>query len=149
MDEKKLIEQKIFNNTDDYQDIMAIPYHHSKRHLPMNQLDRAFQFAPFGALEGFSDLIQQKTKDYARKKYLNSTEEDKIKRQLEYLTNHPRKVDISYFNDESGYYEHLKGYLQKLDWKKGRAEFEDTSIVILNIRLIQLLNNNDSPKKGS
>lgn len=139
MDEKRLIEQKIFNDTSSYNDIMNVPYHQSKRHLPMNQLDRAFQFAPFGALEGFNDLIKEKTNLYARKKFTTSKDEETITKQLKYLQTHPLKVDVNYFNDESGYYEHFKGFLQKIDWKKGRAIFDEVSVVILNIRYIKLV----------
>jgi len=139
MDEKKLIEQKIFNDTSAYNDIMDIPYHQSKRHLPMNQLDRAFQFAPFGALEGFNDLIKEKTELYTRKKYTTAEDEARTIKQLKYLQTHPLKVDVNYFNDTSGYYEHFKGFLQSVDWKKGRAEFEEISVVILNIRSIKLV----------
>jgi len=46
---------------------------------------------------------------------------------------------VNYFNDTSGYYEHFKGFLQSVDWKKGRAEFEEISVVILNIRSIKLV----------
>ncbi|MFC6177372.1 hypothetical protein ACFQAV_11005 [Companilactobacillus huachuanensis] len=140
MDEKKLIEQKIFNDTSSYRDIMNIPYHQSKRHLPMNQLDRAFQFAPFGALEGFNDLIKEKTDLYSRKKFTTGADDKIIILQLKYLQKHPLKVDVNYFNDNSGYYEHLKGFLQTIDWKKGRANFDEVSVVILNIRSIKLLN---------
>lgn len=140
MDEKKLIEQKIFNDTSSYSDIMDLPYLPSKRHLPMNELDRAFQFAPFGALEGFNDLIKETTKNFARKKYTDSTVEKQIDRQLKYLQRHPDlEVDVNHFNDESGFYEHVKGTFQKIEPKKGRVMFADTSIVIQNIRSIKLL----------
>lgn len=139
MDEKKLIEQQIFNDTSAYQDIMDLPYTSSKRHLPMEQIDRAAQFAPFGALEGFSSLIKDKTKDYTRKKYSTAAEEKRIMQQLNYLRTHLLKVDVNYFNDESGYYEHLKGYFQKIEPQKGRVTFNETSIVIVNIRAIKLV----------
>ncbi len=137
MNEKDLIEQKIFNDTSSYQDIMNIPYHQSKRHLAMNQLDRAAQFAPFGALEGFNDLIKEKAEDYRRKKYTSTDDEKHIIRQLKYLQIHSSKVEVNYFNDTSGYYEHFKGYLQDIDWLKGRANFDQDSVVILNIRSIK------------
>ena len=139
MDEKKLIEKKIFNDTSMYQDIMSLPYRQSKRHLPMNQLDRAAQFAPFGALEGFSNLIQEKTDEYARKKYSTAEDEALIQRQLSYLQKHQLRVDVNYFNDQSGYYEHVKGTLDETDVKRGRVVFDETSIVIVNIRSIKLL----------
>ncbi|HIY91511.1 MAG TPA: hypothetical protein H9820_01050 [Candidatus Companilactobacillus pullicola] len=137
MDEKKLIEQQIFNDTSAYQDIMDLPYHPSKRHLPMEQLDRAAQFAPFGALDGFSTLIKEKSENYARKKYSTAEQEIHIMQQLNYLKTHPLKVDVNYFNDQSGYYEHLKGYLKKIEPQKGRVTFDETSIVIVNIRAIK------------
>jgi len=139
MDEKRLIEKKIFNDTSAYQDIMDVPYHPSKRHMAMNQLDRAAQFAPFGALVGFNSLIKDKTKMYSLKKYSNSEQETQVQRQLKYLMIHSKEVDVNYFNDESGYYEHVKGKLQGIDWKKGRVTFGETSIVILNIRRIKLI----------
>lgn len=138
MDEKKLIEQQIFNDTSKYQDIMNLPYHVSKRHLPMAQIDRAAQFAPFSALDGFNSLIKEKTKDYTHKKYSTADDERKIMHQLHYLQNNPVKVDVNYFNDESGYYEHLKGYLQKIEPQKGRVSFNEISIVIVNIRQIKI-----------
>lgn len=138
MDEKKLIEQKIFNDTSSYNDIMDVPYHQSKRHLPMNQLDRAFQFAPFGALQGFNDLIQQKTDAYEHKKYPNGEQETIINQQIEFLKTHrDMLVDVTYFNDESGFYEHVKGTLQKIEPTKGRVTFDDISVVVVNIRAIK------------
>jgi len=139
MDEKKLIEKKIFNDTSSYQDILQEPYQQSKRHLPMNQLNRAAQFAPFGALEGFKDLINDKTKAYSLKKYSNAEQENKIIRQIEYLLVHSKMVDVNYFNDKSGYYEHVKGKLAVVDWQKGRATFGEVAVVILNIREIKLI----------
>ncbi|WP_125711286.1 hypothetical protein [Companilactobacillus zhongbaensis] len=140
MDEKKLIEQKIFNDTSQYNDIMDLPYQHPKRHLPMEQLDRAAQFAPFGALEGFNGLIQEKTKDYTRKKYSTQEQENLIIRQIKYLKKHPDLlVDVNYFNDESGYYEHVKGTCSGQDVEKGRVQFGDVSVVQVNIRGIKLV----------
>ncbi|AKP67934.1 hypothetical protein [Companilactobacillus ginsenosidimutans] len=140
MDEKKLIEKKIFNDTSSYADIMDLPYQPSKRHLPMNQRDRAFQFAPFGALEGFNDLIKNKTEMYSKKKYSDETQEQKINRQIKYLQAHTETVvDVNYFNEYSGYYEHVKGTFEKIDSEKGRVTFDETSIVIPNIREIKLV----------
>lgn len=140
MDEKKLIEQNIFNDTSQYNDIMDLPYLHPKRHLPMEQLDRAAQFAPFGALEGFNGLIQEKTKDYTLKKYSNQEQEQLINRQIEYLKKHSELlVDVNYFNDESGYYEHIKGTYTGQNVEKGRVTFNAVSIVQVNIREIKLV----------
>ena len=41
-----------------YDDIIDLPHHVSKRHKPMSLLNRAAQFAPFAALTGFGDVIE-------------------------------------------------------------------------------------------
>ncbi|MCT4445072.1 hypothetical protein EFO98_15375 [Lactiplantibacillus argentoratensis] len=140
MDERKLIEQKLFNDTSKYDDIMDFPYEHPKRHLPMPQIDRAAQFAPFGALAGFGDMIKQKTKDYAQKRYPTEEQEQQIVRQIEYLKKHPELiVDVNYFNEESGYYEHIQGKYKKQNKEKGRVTFDSKNIIQVHIRTIKLV----------
>ncbi|MQS52867.1 hypothetical protein [Companilactobacillus mishanensis] len=143
MDEKKLTEKNIFNDASSYDDIMDLPYRQSKRHLPMNQRDRAFQFAPFGALEGFNDLIKEKTEMYKRRKYADGELEAKVATQIKYLQTHlDLKVDVTFFNDESGFYEHVKDTLTRVEYEKGRAIFGETSVVIAGIREIRLIKGN-------
>lgn len=42
-----------------YDDIIGLPHHVSKRHKPMSLLNRAAQFAPFAALNGHEDAINE------------------------------------------------------------------------------------------
>ena len=42
-----------------YDDIIDLPHHVSKRHKPMSLLNRAAQFAPFAALTGHEDAIEE------------------------------------------------------------------------------------------
>lgn len=42
-----------------YDDIIDMPRHISKKHPHMSQLDRAAQFAPFAALTGYEELIEE------------------------------------------------------------------------------------------
>ncbi len=44
-----------------YEDIINLPHHQSSRHAHMTPLARAAQFAPFAALTGFDDDIDEKT----------------------------------------------------------------------------------------
>ncbi len=44
---------------EDYTDIINLPHHVSQKHPPMSLADRAAQFAPFSALTGLDDSIQQ------------------------------------------------------------------------------------------
>ena len=44
--------------THDYDDIINMPHHVSKRHPQMSMWNRAAQFAPFAALVGYDDAIK-------------------------------------------------------------------------------------------
>ena len=44
--------------TNEYDDIINLPHHVSKRHPQMSMWSRAAQFAPFSALTGYEDAIQ-------------------------------------------------------------------------------------------
>lgn len=43
----------------EYDDIINLPHHISKRHPQMSMLARAAQFAPFSALTGYSNEIKK------------------------------------------------------------------------------------------
>ena len=47
---------------DDYSDIINLPHHVSSRHPQMSMEARAAQFAPFSALTGFEDAIDDTAK---------------------------------------------------------------------------------------
>ena len=46
-----------------YDDIIHLPHHVSKRHLQMSMWNRAAQFAPFAALTGYENAIQESAKE--------------------------------------------------------------------------------------
>ena len=46
-----------------YDDIIHLPHHQSRRHKPMPMSARAAQFAPFAALTGFDSAIRQTADD--------------------------------------------------------------------------------------
>ncbi len=43
---------------DNYEDIIGLEHPEPKRHPRMSRADRAAQFAPFAALTGFEDVIE-------------------------------------------------------------------------------------------
>ena len=43
----------------DYNDIINLPHHVSKKHAPMDMINRAAQFAPFAALTGHGSAIKE------------------------------------------------------------------------------------------
>jgi len=48
--------------THNYDDIINLPHHVSKRHPQMSMYNRAAQFAPFAALTGYDDAIKDTAK---------------------------------------------------------------------------------------
>ena len=50
-----------------YEDILNLPHHVSETHPPMPTADRASQFAPFAALTGYKEAIED-TERLAEKK---------------------------------------------------------------------------------
>ena len=45
-----------------YEDIINLPHHRSKKHPHMSAEERAAQFSPFAALKGFDEKIEQAAK---------------------------------------------------------------------------------------
>ncbi len=50
-----------------YDDIISLPHPEPKRHRRMSRLDRAAQFAPFAALRGYEDVIEERRVAYSEK----------------------------------------------------------------------------------
>ena len=47
----------------DYDDIINLPHHVSKKHPQMSMWSRAAQFAPFAALTGYDNAIKDTAKE--------------------------------------------------------------------------------------
>ena len=61
---------------DNYDDIINLPHHVSKRHPQMSMWNRAAQFAPFAALTGYEDAIQDSIQENLRSFEEKDTKED-------------------------------------------------------------------------
>lgn len=143
--EKEIIEHHLFSDTSRYQDIMDLPRHQSKAHLPMSQHDRAGQFAPFSALTGYHRLIDQTAQHYKNKQYQTGQQALEVRRSLNKLSKQS-PVEVNYFNAESGFYETIKTHLMQINWQAGTATFIDHQnpqqqykIPLANIRSVRNL----------
>ena len=45
-----------------YDDIISLPHHRSTTHPPLSAQQRAAQFAPFAALSGYEDMLDESTR---------------------------------------------------------------------------------------
>ena len=119
-------EQAQFNDTSRYNDIMDVPRHVSRAHLPMTKQDRAGQFAPFAALTGYRELLDKTAQRYANKRYPTGEEVQAI---FAFFRGLPMDeavtLELTYFNGESGYYDHYRGSLSRINWAQQVAYFVD------------------------
>jgi len=83
-----------------YSDIINLPHHVSKVHPPMSMHQRAAQFAPFAALVGYEDVIDETARQTDSKRELDETEKAELDRKLGILASHLKEkpvVEIEYF----------------------------------------------------
>lgn len=138
MDEKEIIERQLFSDTSRYDDIMDLPAHRSKAHLPMSQEDRAGQFSPFAALTGFNSLIRDTAEIYSHKKYLSAQQAAQVRRQLLAAQQSQIPVVVHFFDDQSGYYEEFQDRVTNLKWERGRVFFANHhAIAIANVESLR------------
>lgn len=105
------------NNAGKYDDIINLPHHVSKTHKQMPIYDRAAQFAPFSALTGYEDVINETarlTDEFIEiDGYIKAEIDMKLQKIRENLKN--RKAYVSDTNklksyEDDGNVNDLKGY---------------------------------------
>ena len=105
-----------------YDDIMNLPHHQSKDRAHMSLHDRAAQFAPFAALSGHEEAIEETARLTDEKITLDETTIERINEKLYDISQHlPEKknVSITYFRPDThksgGAYLTDVGAIKKLD----------------------------------
>ncbi len=83
-----------------YDDIIDLPHHVSKKHPRLTMEQRAAQFAPFAALTGYGDAVKETARLTENRIELDEEEkliiDNKLKEILNNIQNNP-KVTITYF----------------------------------------------------
>lgn len=115
-----------------YEDIINLPHHVSKKHPQMSMHDRAAQFAPFAALSGHSEAIAETARLTDRKIDLDEYEKMKLDEKLSILQAHIKeapKVNVTYFcpddNKAGGRYKTIKKRLRRIDVAAHILHLED------------------------
>ncbi|MBO4894242.1 MAG: hypothetical protein II702_00475 [Clostridia bacterium] len=105
-----------------YDDIINLPAPVSDRHPHMSMVNRGAQFAPFAALSGYEEAVDETARLTARKIESDDEEIRKINRCLviirEKLREKPEiKIDYFVFDEykEGGRYESVTGTVRKID----------------------------------
>ena len=139
-------------NKDNYEDIINMPHHISKKHPQMSIEARAAQFAPFAALTGYSDAVKETARltekrieiDEGLKLQLNN----KLKKIIQNI-NTTSKVTFTYFvyddKKEGGKYVNKTGCIKKIDVVNEHIILTDKTKIPINeiINIIEDTANNE------
>ena len=103
-----------------YDDIINRPHHRSKTHPHMPLIDRAAQFAPFAALTGYGDAIDETARiTYIRPDLDEQQLAELNERLLQIMAKPDTVVCITYFVPDErkagGRYEQAEGVIKKID----------------------------------
>lgn len=105
-----------------YDDIINLPHHTSSKHPRMTRTARAAQFAPFAALTGLDDEMEETARLTDKKIILDEEQKQIINRELLFIKNNPQKdipVIITFFKSdgrkEGGAYIEKEVRIKKID----------------------------------
>lgn len=129
-----------------YKDIINLPHYVSKKRPQMSMEDRAAQFAPFSALVGFDDGIEETNRQVEQFTDLDEDVMQELDEKLRYIQTHIAEnplVEITYFVPdglkEGGEYKTVRGSVKKIDKDNVSICFTDKqSFLIKTIRQIIL-----------
>lgn len=105
-----------------YDDIIRLPHPRSLRHCPMSRQNRAAQFAPFAALNGYEDAIDETSRLTDRAPGTDeealSLMNEKLHALLDVIRDQP-EVTITFFepdpHKEGGAYMRVSGRIRRVD----------------------------------
>jgi len=119
-----------------YDDIINLKRPISKKHKPMSLYNRAAQFAPFAALTGYDDVIDETGRLTDEMLQLDEYQKSDINNQLLYLIENKDVVaSYTYFIKDKykkgGSYVTVVGNIKKVDLDNHKIMLEDKTIVII------------------
>lgn len=128
-----------------YDDMIHLPHHVSKRHPQMPLLNRAAQFSPFAALTGHDAAIQEAARLTDSFTELSEDRKTQLDEQLQLIReNLDRKpeCEILYFQPDEkkngGAYKTVHGRIKKIDEYGRRIIFTDgTAVPVDHLFLIK------------
>ena len=111
----------------DYQDMLDMPRHVSRRHPQMSLSARAAQFSPFAALTGYEDVIAEAGRHTDSRIYLSDDEKLSINDAIKDSVG--KGISLVCFvpdeRKEGGSYEKAEGTLRRIDPESGVLILDD------------------------
>ena len=107
---------------ENYEDIINLPHHISKKHRPMPREARAAQFAPFAALTGYESDVNEAARYTGKRRELGEYETERLNRRINEIRDgiHGNtEVIITYFKPDEkkagGEYLNIGGRVRKIN----------------------------------
>lgn len=107
---------------ENYEDIINLPHHISKKHRPMPREARAAQFAPFAALTGYESDVNEAARYTGKRRELGEYETERLNHRINEIRDgiHGNtEVIITYFKPDEkkagGEYLNIGGRVRKID----------------------------------
>lgn len=118
-----------------YDDIINLPHHVSSTRTPMPMENRAAQFAPFAALSGHDDAIEETARLTTEKPELSPGELDKLSKRLVYAIEKDAEIVITFFQPDT-----LKqgGSIRQTQGKVKNVDETDGVIVLTDKQTVRL-----------
>lgn len=123
-----------------YDDIFELP-HYEPKHPRMSIENRSAQFAPFSALTGYEDLVEESGRFTETEKELNEDEKDILDRKLSLIykklnSSDVFNVKVKYFEKDlrksGGKYKEYIGIVKRIDRYKQMIIFNDGMQIIIH-----------------
>lgn len=119
----------------DYSRIMDHPHYRSKKRVPMTMMQRAAQFAPFAALSGYDEAVNETMRVTEEKIILDEDSVKEIDRTLRYAMLSHQPVKITYYIPDplkpGGSYVSLTGCIYKVDMLEDVVIMDDGSAILM------------------
>ena len=132
---------KKLNSTGKYEDIIKLPHHVSKKYPQMTMESRAAQFAPFAALVGYEDAVEETARLTTKRIELNEEEKNILDMKLQMLKEQMHvqiypEISVMYFvpdlKKEGGKYIKISGTIKKIDEYKQLLILDDKTQIPIN-----------------
>ncbi len=105
-----------------YNDIIDLPHHESKKHPRMSRMNRAAQFAPFAALTGYDAAVNEEARLTGVKVELTEEQIANLNSKLSFIKanlDSEAEIEITYFKPDAkksgGEYVTVRGIVHDID----------------------------------
>lgn len=122
-----------------YDDIINMPHHISKKHPRMSLENRSAQFAPFAALTGYEDEVEETARITDKRIEITDEIKSTINMRLQIIQekiNTKPKVTIKYFipdnKKEGGSYKTVTSNVLKIDQYKKLVVLKDNTKIFIS-----------------